>query len=304
MKYLALINPAAGKNHSKAIIDLLKKTVMFRDGNLEFLISKKSGHIMEFTSENAARFDFIISVGGDGTINEAINGILNNGSKPKFLPIPAGSGNDFASNFIKSKNFRHIISRLEKFDYTIKSVDSFKTIITNKKGESIQRSIANVIGIGFDAYVAHLNASKKALPGVITYVIAVFKALKKLKSFKYNILFDGREYISDAILVSIGNCITTGGGFYLNPDAIYNDGYGDITTISPISKLKLIQKLPLALINKLKGIKEANFYKFQNFEMTLDIPMPVHLDGEPIEKEVVKVTAFVEHNSLSVVEMR
>ncbi len=185
-------------------------------------------------------------------LNEIVNGISN----PKNIilgVLPVGSGNDFIKNIslgnsiIDNMSIIHNSSKSE-----IIKVDVGNVVYTNlNENKAKEHKFINNLGIGFDAYVGKLNQQNKVFSGISSYIYSVIKALFNYKMIDCEIYFN-EDYVSDEkLMLSIGNGISSGGGFYLNPHAIINDGQLDISIFDKITRRRLLTALPLALLNKI-----------------------------------------------------
>lgn len=183
--YLFLINPAAGNWRGLKVINKIKNYLSNKKINHHIEISQFPGHISDIVRKFSSHFTHLISVGGDGTLNELIDGInitSNNKSNTIGL-LPIGTGNDFAKNLNLTKNITYnldILFNSNKY-YT---VDIGQAIIY-EKNLSIKKyhKFINSLGIGFKALVAKINQKTKHLTGLISYVYAVLFALAKRKKY-------------------------------------------------------------------------------------------------------------------------
>ena len=284
-----IVNPVAGKGRGKKTISEIKR--FHKDSNVKYKIvtTKFPKHATEIAQNISGKGDLIISVGGDGTLNEIVKG-LNLKAKNNLAVLPIGSGNDFASNFNYCKSVKENLTKIVKNKSNLIPVDIGAIEFNDKDDNQKQTVFINSLGIGFDAYVAYLNQNNKTLSGISSYIVAVFKALTKLTNVKMNIRLAEMNLNGAKLLLAIGNGKTSGGGFYLNPNAKIHDGFLDLTIIDKInSRFKLIRKLPLALFNKIETIPEISMYKFKMLEIDLERPYYVHTDGEIISKSVTNL---------------
>merc|ERR1711879_191766 len=121
------------------------------------------------------------------------------------------------------------------------------------------------------------------------------------KAVKGELILDDKEKTTfDALLMTIGNGITSGGGFFLNPEAVIDDGILNLTVINFVTRIKILYKLPLALVNKLDKVPEADFYKFEQIEINLDEPYFIHVDGEVLSTSVESLTATVLKSAIKI----
>lgn len=288
-KLLYIVNPIAGKGRGKKVISKIKQFHNGSNGKYKIIITKFPKHASQIAKENSGNGDLIISVGGDGTLNEVING-LNLENKNKVAVLPIGTGNDFASNFKYGKSVKDNLIRISKYRNNLVSVDIGSVEFQDKEKTVKNTLFINSLGIGFDAYVAYLNQNNKLLSGMSSYIVAVFRALTNLDNIKMDIGLSEMNIDGEKLLLAIGNGKTSGGGFYLNPNAKIHDGFLDLTVIDKInSRLRLIRKLPLALFNKIETIPEVSMYKFKILEIDLERPYYVHTDGEIISDSVTSL---------------
>ncbi len=273
----------------------LKSLLNNHANHTEILLSERPMHAAELSKEISNNSNgIIVSVGGDGTLNEIING-LNLEKENVIGVLPIGSGNDFIKNIGLSKIFSKDLDLVlggNKAKY--KNVDLGFVEYKKRGSDEIKtRVFSNAVGIGFDAQVAHLNQTNKKLSGLISYINAVFRSLKTLRLLDVSLKFNDMHIKGHKLLITIGNGTCSGGGFYLNPNAIVDDELLDITVIEPISKIKLLVELPKVLFNKLSSIKEAVMYKTEFAEINLSEPAFVHTDGESLGDDIVSLNVKI-----------
>ncbi len=299
--YLILINPAAGNWRGAKVINSIKKYLSHKRINHHIEISQFPGHISELVKNLSKNFTHLISVGGDGTINELINGIdINSLNTIGLLPI--GTGNDFARNLNLYKNLYQNLDLIFNSNKHY-SFDIGQTIIYENEN-TIKKShrFINSLGIGFDALVAKINQKSKHLSGLISYLYAVILALIKRKDIVVEIELDNKtKLFGKKLLITIGNGLTTGGGFYLTPEAKINDNQLDICIIDSVSTIKILRSLPKALLNKLSEVNEASILKFTNAKIIIKEPALIHTDGEIISECAKKIEVSILKNELKII---
>jgi YegS/Rv2252/BmrU family lipid kinase len=280
MKTLVILNPASGKGRGGKLLKTIRNYLSEHLIECTLIITESIGHATEIARIESKNFQKIIVGGGDGTLNEVLNGLdLTVGNLLGLLPV--GSGNDFAKALKLPKPFLNNLNLVfsdkpKSFSSDIGHVD-----IYTENNELIRSNhFANSCGIGFDAYVAHLNQSNKVFTGLPSYIIAIIKALWEHNSVEISATFDEREYNGEKLFICIGNGETAGGGLYLTPGAVINDGYLNFTVVEKISRLKLLGYLPLAVVNRLSGTKYVKMDKFKSASIRLKKPFYVHNDGE------------------------
>lgn len=214
-------------------------------------------------------FDTIVSVGGDGTASEVINGLV--GSDATFGIIPAGVGNDFAKNIGISR------TNLQAACETILEGYTRKIDIGSVNG----RYFLNMIGIGFDGEAAERKAkSFKFIKGFWAYYVQVIPLLFMYRPKPVKIKMDGVSMETSILFVTIGNGKYSGGGFKLTPLAEIDDGLFDVCLAhypGLFDLLRHVNKVP-----KGKHIKLPFIFYFRTGSISLssEIPLPAHIDGE------------------------
>lgn len=302
-KFAFIINPAAGKIKASNVSQLIKSQSNKYNVASSLFYTEKRNHAIEICDNltKSNEYDTIVAVGGDGTVNEVINGFhLESNSTLGVLPY--GSGNDIGRYLFQKKvnDYFDILFRDESQEIAHFDVGVCK--IKQHDETFIERKFINAVGIGFDAYVAYLNQYDKKLSGISSYIIAVFRALKSLTNLETQIEIDGKILDGKYLLITVGNGKTSGGGFYLNPDADPTDGILNLTTIDEGSRLEVVMNLPFALINKLGKVKLVNFHLTKELKIRLKNPYYVHLDGEIGSINALEFTINFEKNKLKIIK--
>jgi len=271
-KWFFIVNATAGQGKTGKKISKFIQVLNKQNFNYKIELTKFHKHATELTTDAISKgFQNIIAVGGDGTVNEVVNGIMRseNPRKINFGIIPEGGGNDFAHNFELSTKVGKAVKKLKKGK--IKKIDVGK--IDNK-------FFINSFGIGFDARVA-VNASKtKFLNGLPRYLWAVVLSLIKLKSYEMEIKIDHKTLNSEYLMVTIGNGKYCGSGFRITPEAKANDGVFDICLIEKINRRRLMKLLPSAIKGKHLGQPEVSIKRSSFIEIKTDEEIPIYFDGE------------------------
>lgn len=290
-KYLFIINPVSGKGRGRKLQPEIESYLKKNNISFQIEVTERPGHATIIASQNQDLYQVMVSVGGDGTLNEIINGI-SPGSNTALGIIPIGSGNDFALNLaLRNELLPSLDTLLSNNNYKLCDVCEIEYM--NGLTDPVKKRFINNFGLGFDAQVAYINQNKKIGKGITSYIIAVLRALFDYKPVNYSLNFENTKVEGKKLLLTFGNGISSGGGFYLTPNAQVDDNLLDITTIEFMSRLKLLKKLPLALVNKIETVNEARMFKSGNAEIKLNAHVYIHTDGEAsyisTEKIMVKV---------------
>lgn len=219
-KFLFIINPTSGTKRKKHLPQLINKYVApFH--KTDILFTTYAGEATEIATGKREDYDAIIAVGGDGTINEIANALIN--TETALGIIPMGSGNGLARHLGISMNTIKALKDLSNGE--IQSIDS----ITTRGGAYV-----NVGGIGFDAHIANLfaNSTKR---GFNTYAQLVLKEIRNFKPCDYAVTIDGTvQYIETPLLISIANSSQYGNNAKIVPEAHIADGYLDICILQQL----------------------------------------------------------------------
>ena len=287
-----ILNPKAGKGKALKFRSKLEKALSGQNLKYKIYVTKQRKHATEIVRDLAPETDLFIIMGGDGTLSEVINGINPDEQNiPKLLVLPLGSGNDFAKEINCRNKSKAILECLTAGNCIEKSVNLSTVNLLEPDGKKKVFQFVNALGIGFDSYVAYLNLENKVLSGIPSYVLAVFKGIRKYNPIEPTILIDGAPHSdsSGKLLVTVGNNKTSGGGFYLNPFAEIDDDILDITVIRHLSPMEIVKKLPKVLVNKTEKIPEFIHKNGKKISIALKHPFIVHADGEIFSEKAVNV---------------
>ena len=252
MKTIFVINPKAGTGkHLDKRKEEITKIAEKLGVEVGFYVTKAVGDAEIFarlvceetTATDPEEEIRLIACGGDGTVNEVLNGIV--GYKNAVLGIvPIGTGNDYVRNFPENVDFLDIESQLQ--GYTVKSdIIRYSGII---EGEEKTRYCINMFNIGFDCNVADLTQTLKTYPmlnGSMAYLAAVVGMLVKKKGARLKVELDG-EVVENGplLLTAIANGGFCGGGVNSAPTASINDGKMDVNVIYNVSRFDFLKKFP------------------------------------------------------------
>lgn len=279
-KFLFILNPVSGKGKGIKLLNSIRQYLSSENISYDLILTEKPNHATELVKIYENNFKYIISVGGDGTLNEVVNGYnFKNGTI--FGVLPVGSGNDFAQNLGLKKDLIDNLKLICLDKHEVKECDICEiTYFDKTQNSEVKKRFINNLGLGFDAQVAFINQNNKIFSGIISYVFAVLRAMKNYKSINFTLKLKDSIINGEKLLLTFGNGVSSGGGFYLTPHAQINDNMLAVTTIDFIKRTKLLRKLPLALINKIETVKEAKLYKTESADIHLNNFVYIHTDGE------------------------
>lgn len=271
MKHLFIINPTAGKGKNLSLIPEIEKILEVKKEEYFIEVTKGVGHATEIVKNYVKNDDYrVYSVGGDGTLNEVLNGIV--GSNSTLAVIPSGTGNDFSRNIYE---YSDVLTSLEQ---AINGKDVFLDLARVN-----DRYFINIASVGFDAEVAYNTANFKKLPfvgGSLAYIFGIIETVFKYKSVHLNITIDEKKLNIKSLLAAIANGKCYGGGILMTPDAILDDGVFDVCIIEEVNKLKILRLFPKAIKGQHASIKEVSFYRGRKVKISCDEEVSLNIDGE------------------------
>ncbi len=275
-KAKVILNPVSNHGETKKTIPKIKALLKPRISS-EIILTKRPKEAVEIAKE-AKGFDLLIVVGGDGTVHEAVNGLLVSKNQETALAvIPSGSGNDFAKMIGMPKNISLAVEKI--LEGKVKYVDV---------GKINERYFVNSLGIGFDARVAHLtneikNEVKKS--GLLLYLISLFRILRKdFYTYEVQISVDeGALRNKNITLIAANMGKTYGGGFKITPLAKNDDGYIDVCVVDSLTRNQIPFRLPFVILGKHLWMKKVHYYTAKKLIIKSKKEIPAHLDGELIK---------------------
>lgn len=234
-------------------------------------------HATELVKEIGNRFDVLVSVGGDGTINEVINGVPD--FKIPFGMIPIGTGNDFArSCSIPYDSIEEAIQILINHD--VKNIDV---------GEVAGRKFVNVLGMGFEGQTNWNGRKIEFIKGAFRYILAIAYTLIVYKRIPMTLTLDRKKLEEDIYLVSIGNGWNVGGGLQLTPKAKLDDGLFDVCYVKHISRWRVIKNFSKLTNGRIAELDEIEMYQAKHIKVESSVNVPFHFDGEIFHEKLKKL---------------
>ena len=247
-EWLVIVNPNAGRKKGekdwKEIKDLIKKIGI----GFKSVFTEHRNHAINITIEYIKKgFRNFIIVGGDGTMNEVVNGIFIQKDIPTtdiiLGMIPVGTGNDWGRMYFISKDYKKAVKTISRGNVFLQDAGVVKY---HRKGVEKIRYFVNMAGMGYDALVAKkTNVMKeKGGGGPIAYLLNIVLGLFQYKHTFFEIKINDKEVFKGKVFsMSIGICKYNGGGMKQLPNAVPDNGLLDVTLIEETSKFKVIKNI-------------------------------------------------------------
>ena len=244
---------------------------------------KEAGELSTKFSEEGV--DLIVAVGGDGTVNEVMNGMMRATRRPLLAIIPNGTGNDFyRSSFNNSTNGDFLSALKSPF---IMSVDVGK--IESHLGTQYFLNIADV---GFGAAVVEiLNKQRKYLGGKASYALAILRTFLSFKTPHLTIQSPSYKYTGPVFMVAFCNGDMFGDGLYIHPGAKVNDGVMNITLLKKIGLMDYVRNLKNLKTGKRINHPEAFYFTENELSIMVSKGKAVtETDGEHLATAEIRVS--------------
>lgn len=285
MEYLFIINPTAGKGRGLKYISIVEE--YFKDKPEKYIIklTEYKDHAKEIAKYYSCQKDYhIFAVGGDGTVNEVLNGMI--GSNSTLSIIPCGTGNDFVKTLYSNSSLNNSIEN------HIYGNSSYIDI-----GKVNDRYYLNISSVGFDAEVV-FNARKfkytKMIPSSFAYLAGVIYTAFKFDSLELNIQIDDLNIKQNTFLLAVSNGKCYGGGIIITPEANITDGKFDICNIRKVGILTILLSIGKALKGNLKVIKEVSYHKGKTIIVSSEKDFSLNVDGELLRTNYAKFQVISE----------
>lgn len=302
--YTFIVNPNARSGLGQKLWLLVEADLKERGAKYQVFFTKYQRHAAKIVRDLTSDLNrhTLIVLGGDGTINEVIDGIAQL-EKITLGYIPIGSSNDFARGLGLPTDTKQALDNIlnpSHYSYINIGVLAY---------DDTRRRFAVSSGIGFDAGVCHEAAVSRIKLilnrlrlGKLTYVGIALRQILTLTPAKMSILLDDarkltfdRTYFTAAM-----NLMYEGGGFKFCPNAGFGDDYLDIIVAANLSKLKILTLLPTAYKGWHTRFRGIYIYRCRKIDITSSVSLPVHTDGEPVLRQR-KIHIFLEPEKLRVI---
>jgi diacylglycerol kinase (ATP) len=274
---LLIVNPTAGNGHAGRVAGEALEAARSAWGAIDRVDTTAPGDATGIATRAAEQgAERVVVLGGDGTLHEAVNGVLRArvDPRPPIAILPAGTGNDYAkmagtvglSPARAVERLRHAAVR--RFDV----------------GEAWGEYFINSVGIGFDAEVAREINRGNLGTGLPAYLRAVVKVIRRFQAVEVDIDGDGQRFHDRLLLLEIGIGPCVGGGFRLTPHARPDDGLFDICAIQYSSAIGVLLKLPLVMLGQHTRLRQVRSFQATRLSVVSpNGPLHAQFDGETRE---------------------
>jgi YegS/Rv2252/BmrU family lipid kinase len=258
----------------------------------ETLLSERPGEVAALARRAAeGGAGLIVAVGGDGTVNEAVNGLAELERPVELGVIPRGTGTDFVRTFGIPRDVDAAISVLRAG--RVRTIDLGRVDFRAWDGADSQAYFANVASAGMSGAVAkRANETSKALGGKVSFLWATLAVFAGWRNSDVSVEVDGERRQSPMLDVIVANGQYLAGGMHMCPEAQPDDGLFDVLLIGDITKRDLALTLPRVYRGTHLPHPKAELLRGRTVAVDAEAPLPIELDGEqpgttPVRFEVV-----------------
>jgi diacylglycerol kinase (ATP) len=277
-----IVNPEAGAGKTRRLWPQIKSLFQGHGLRFEHDITEAPGHAIELAAVAARNgYDMIVSVGGDGTVNEVVNGIHASGNMSNSLLgiVSTGTGSDYIRTVGLPRRYEEACKRFlrpEKRKVDVGIVEYMKN------GSKAERLFVNFAGTGFDAEIVRRTTQQfKNLGGLLSYLCGTVATILMYGNKKISLKVDGEETEKKVCTVIMNNGKYGGGGMYTAPGADLADGLLDVLVVGDMSRPKLLYSLPRIYKGTHLTIKNVSMKKAKEIEIkSLGPKMHLQADGD------------------------
>lgn len=282
MRYVIIANPRAGSGRGDVARRIVEAELRQAGVRYDLFVTEGPGDAERLAREWAGNGARLVAVGGDGTLHEVGNGLMQHilerggaggalaGQEPPTLGwIPAGTGNDLARTLRIPKSPRQALALI--LAGTARVVDV---------GQVNGRCFFNVSGVGFDARVAEAVGRLAARRGRMAYALAALRLLPRLQNPPLTLRAGDVQLCDRILLVAVGNCRYYGGGIQICPRAREDDGLFDICVAGDLGRLEVLRALGASFRGAHLGLPKVAYHTAAEVEIEGPDDVLVHADGQ------------------------
>ena len=279
MRSRLIINPVAGRDRGPDLAEWLREHLERGFGDVDLVTTMAEGDARRAGRDAAARrFDYLFVAGGDGTLNEALNGVLEDaggGAAVTLGIVPLGTGNDFAT----------ALGIPDDLDDALGVLDARKSRPVDV-GCLNGEHFVNVSAGGFIAEVSDaVTPQLKTIAGRLAYLIGGARVLLRHEPIDVRYRSDANTGKSTLETFAVCNSRLVGGGRLIAPDAVLDDGELDVCFIEDIPDVEFVALLRRVSSGEHVADPRVTYFRTRELEMTFDRPIKVNVDGQVLETD-------------------
>ncbi|MDV6378795.1 diacylglycerol kinase family lipid kinase [Sporosarcina sp. GW1-11] len=257
---LVIINPSSGKEQATEYEEQIRETIQDTYSEITVKYTEDEGDATRFAKEAAENnYDFVVSLGGDGTVNETVNGLAPFNNPPKLGIIPMGTVNDLARSL----------------NIPIKPVDAIKLLVSGTETKidigltNDNIYFTNILGIGSAAKAIHqVDSEEKSKIGSLAYLKAIGKEIIDDQPFPIKFEMEENTWEGDVSVVLISLIDSLGGIKTIVNEVENGDGNFHIFAFKHLNLTELAKMTPSIVMGKLKESENVQYFKTRQVKIT------------------------------------
>ena len=296
-RIMFIVNPASSNGKTRRRWPLIKNILDTKGVDYDFRMTGGPLEAMELTRNSLLEgFPVVTAVGGDGTLNEVVNGFyLVDGdlrSRASLGVISMGTGSDFRRTAGIPKNPGDAVETIVRGRGSW--LDVGRIIYTRTDGEKGERYFINVADVGMGGETAQrVNNTSKVLGGFVSFLWGVMVSIVLYRNKEVTVLVDDvAVWEGKGVTVALGNGRFFGGGMMIAPQAMLDDGLLDITLLPDFNKARLFMSLPRVYSGRHLDLKGVKYLRGKKISIASPDTVLLEVDGEipgilPVEAEIL-----------------
>ena len=276
-KVRLILNPMADMGHAWQVARDLRP-IIEEHGDADWSGTVYPTHASQLAKQAGEQgYEMVIAMGGDGTVHEVINGLMQvpAAQRPMLGVVPLGSGNDFAHAIGMPGSPTQALKRA--LEGESQPIDL--GVVRDEHGRT--EYFDNSLGIGFDAVVTIRSHKLPLLRGFLMYLTAVIQTiLLNHDAAHLKIESDGEKWEQDSLLFTLCNGPREGGGFTIAPDAVLDDGILHYALVKKVSRLMMFRLVPEFMNGTHGRFEQVIMGSCKKLRLQADRPLYIHADGE------------------------
>ncbi|SES94975.1 diacylglycerol/lipid kinase family protein [Anaerobranca gottschalkii] len=283
-EFYFVVNPASANGTTKTVWMEIGEYLKGKGIEYDFAFTTGPNHATQITTEAIKKgYKWIVAVGGDGTVNEVMNGFYIEGQftqKAALGIISRGTGCDLIRTLGIPKEYQGAVEILQ--GKKTREIDLIKVEYLNFWGEKEQRYCINISDVGLGGYVAQrVNHTSKSAGGLWSYLRGTLLSILKYKNRQGKVIIDGQEvYDGRFSLIAAANGKYFGGGMKLAPMAELDDGYISTILLGNMGKVELLLNLAKVYDGSHLTHPKVKDYKAKEVVISSNERLPLEIDGE------------------------
>jgi YegS/Rv2252/BmrU family lipid kinase len=282
--WFAIVNPQSANGRTRKEWPRIHKILVENNINVDYALTTYPGEATLLTRKALQDYTQILSVGGDGTLNEVVNGFFENqepfNPKASLGILSHGTGGDFLRSLDLERGITPFLDVLQR--ERIIPFDCGRVQYLDRTGALHNRYFLNVADVGLGGEtVERVNRRSKFFGGKLSFLFGSLVSIMAYKNKRMKCVIDGKVVVNDRVnSIMIANGRFIGGGMMIAPAADSTDGLFDVIVLGDFTSLELLHHLPKIYHGKHLGVPGVSVYRGKNITIISDPPGLLDLDGE------------------------